>query len=140
MQTERLDYEVGGLAYRRHASGVHEFRFRSVTTSSVDAWFETISAIESHARLYKEHICALYAVQGLWPTPYATQRIIAMSRKTSPQIRASSAVLMDDNAIGIVLVQGILRQIPVRPLQGVQIFFQENDALSWLDERRRCFP
>lgn len=140
MPTERLDYEVGGLAYRHHTNGVHEFRFRSVTTSSVDAWFETLSAIENHARLYKEHIRALYAVQGLWPTPYATQRIIAMSRKTSSQIIASTAILMEDNAIGIVLVQGILRQIPMRPTQGIRIFFQESEAMDWLEERRRAFP
>lgn len=138
MKTERLDYEVGGLAYRRHPNGVHEFRFRSVTTSSVDAWFDTLTAIENQARLYQEHVRSLYHVQGLWPTPYATQRIIAMNRQTSSSLKTSTAVLLDDDAIGIVLVQGILRQLPTSPHKSIQIFFQEHDAMQWLDERLRA--
>ena len=139
MKTEHFDYEVNGLAYRRRADGIHEFYFRVVTTASVDAWYETVSAIEKQARLRNEHVCSLYHVQGLWPTPYATQRIIAMTRQTHHDLITSTAILLNDNAIGIVMVQGILRQIPARPSQGIQIFFQDEDALAWLDERRKTF-
>jgi hypothetical protein len=137
MKTELFDYEVNGLAYRRRAEGIHEFYFRVVTTASVDAWFETLTAIERNARVCKEHVCSLYHVEGLWPTPYATQRIIAMTRQTLPTLFASTAILLNDNAIGIVLIQGIIRQIPTRPSQNIQIFFQEADALQWLQERKR---
>ena len=134
-----LDYEVGGLSYRRRADGIHEFRFQVVTTVSVDAWFETASAIESYARVKNEHIRSLYRIHSLWPTPYAAKRIIELTRKTSPALRISTAVLMDDHAIGIVVVQALLRQIPVSAsrLNMNQIFFQEEDALHWLEERRK---
>jgi hypothetical protein len=114
MKTEQFDYEVNGLAYRRRSDGTHEFHFKVVTTSSVDAWYETLSAIEKQAQMRKEHVCSLYHVQGLWPTPYATQRIISMARQTHPSLVTSTAILLNDNAIGIVMVQGILRQIPER--------------------------
>jgi hypothetical protein len=135
-----LDYEVGGLSYRRRADGIHEFRFQVVTTMSVDAWFETASAIESYAHVKNDHIRSLYHIQGLWPTPYATKRIIEMARKTSSGQRLSTAILMDDHAIGIVVVQAILRQIPPSPsrLNMSQIFFQEDEALHWLEERRKA--
>lgn len=136
MQTD-LDYEVGGLSYRRRADGIHEFRLQVVSTVSVDAWFETGSAIESHARVTNEHVRSLYNVQGLWPTPYATKRIVELSRKTAPTLRASTAVLMDDHAIGVVIVQALLRQLPSNRINMNQIFFHEDDALRWLEDRRK---
>ena len=136
MQTD-LDYEVGGLSYRRRADGIHEFSFQVVTTMSVDAWFETTEAIQNHAQLTNEHVRALYRIHGLWPTPYAAKRIIDMTRKTSPTLRVSTAVLMDDHAIGIVVVQALLRQIPLSRLKMNQIFFEEAEALHWLEERRK---
>lgn len=132
-----LDYEVGGLSYRRRADGIHEFRLQAVTTMSVDAWYETASAIENHARVTNEHIRSLYHIHGLWPTPYATRRIVELSRKTSPHTRISTAVLMDDHAIGVVVVQALLRQVPCTRLNTSQIFFQEDEALHWLEERRK---
>lgn len=137
MQTE-LDYEIGGLSYRRRADGIHEFRLQVVTTMSVDAWFETASAIESYAQVTNEHIRSLYRIYNLWPTPYAAKRIIELSRKTAPNMRVSTAVLMEDQAIGIVVVQALLRQIPASRLKMNQIFFQEDEALRWLEERRKA--
>jgi hypothetical protein len=136
MQTD-LDYEVGGLSYRRRADGIHEFRLQVVTTISVDAWYETVSAIESHARITNEHVRSLYHVHGLWPTPYAAKRIMEMSHKTSSNLRVSTAVLMEDNAIGVVVVQALLRQIPSTRLNMNQIFFQEEEAVLWLEDRRK---
>jgi len=137
MQTD-LDYEVGGLSYRRRADGIHEFGFQVLTTMNVDAWFETTEAIEKHAQLTNQHVRALYHIHGLLPTPYAAKRIIDMTRKTSPTMRTSTAVLMDDHAIGIVVVQALLRQIPASHLKMNQIFFEEAEALHWLEERRKA--
>ena len=136
MQTD-LDYEIGGLSYRRRADGIHEFRLKAVTTVSIDAWYETVTAIEAHARVTNEHICSLYHVHGLWPTPYAAKRIVEMSRKTAPHLRLSTAVLMNDDAIAIVTIQALLRQIPTTTLNTHQIFFQEEEATHWLNERRK---
>src|SRR5688572_12767956 len=132
MNTE-LDYEVGGLSYRRRADGIHEFRLQVVTTVSVDAWYETASAIESYAHVTNEHIRSLYRIHSLWPTPYATKRIIELTRKTSPTLRISTAVLMDDHAIGVVIVQALLRQVASTRSNMNQIFFHEEDALHWLE-------
>ncbi|GEM_PF-2627071 len=137
MTTERLDYEVGGLAYRRRADGIHEFRVFTVNNASVDAWYETVMAIARQARHTDEHVRTLYHVEGLWPTPYAAQRIINVNREVPRDLRLSTAILLDDNAISVVIVQGLIRQLPTEAHKLVHIFFQVGEALHWLEERRK---
>lgn len=132
--------ELPGFISQRTPDGIYKFTIRDMKPASVDAWFETLMAIEAEIVPQDGHMRCIYTMYGVWPSPYTIKRVLEASRKAPETLKASSAiVLVNTPSIAVRIVQSLLRQMPVYALQARQIFFNEADALRWLNARHAAF-
>lgn len=133
---QHLTFTTSALEYHYRDDDIHEFIFHSVADETIDLWVSTIHKIKPIAVESSAHIRSIYNIQGLWPTPYATRQAIAVNRLLPKHIRNSTALLMDDNSMGLTVAQMILRYMPSHTTQSRRIFFHTDEALRWLEDRR----
>jgi len=131
-----LEQETSTFSYHFRQDGIHEFLFHAVTPVEVNQWIDTTQHMKPFVIEHQLHVRALYHMAHVWPTPYAIRNATETIRQLPKTIPTSTALLLDDSNILITLVQMFLRQMPVRAMQSRRIFFQEDSAIQWLEERR----
>jgi len=130
------DSPLTGFSSQQTPEGIHKFYVHDTKPPSVDLWFETLMQIEEGIIKCDGHMRCLYYMYGVWPTPYTIKRVLEASRRAPETLKASSAVFFIDTPnLAVRIVQSLLRQMPSYALQARQIFFNEAEALAWLEER-----
>lgn len=129
-----------GFSSQQTPDGITIFHIRDMKPASVDAWFETLMALEADLFPQDGHMRCLYRMDGVWPTPYTIKRVLEASRKAPETLKSSSAiVMMQSNGVAVRMVQSLFRQMPAYATQSRQIFFHEADAMRWLASRHAAF-
>jgi hypothetical protein len=132
-----LQQETSTFYYRYREDGIHEFSFRAMTQIEIDNWSEIARRIKPTVVENRLHLCSLYRLTGVTPNAYTIRNAMQIINHLPKTLPVSTAMLLDGSSITTIIAQMFLRQLPVRALQARQIFFQEEDALHWLAERRK---
>jgi hypothetical protein len=131
--------DLPGFTTQKTPEGIHKFYIHNMKPASVDAWFDTLMAIEKEIIAQDGHMRCLYYLYA-WPTPYTIKRVLEASRRAPETLKSSSAIfLVESSGVGVRIIQSLLRQMPVYAMQARQIFFKEADALAWLQIRHASF-
>lgn len=128
-----------GLVYQLNEAGIHEYHFYDLKPATVDNWQASVAQIDQDGFERGEHVRFLFYIYNLWPTTYSTQRSLAASKQLPPAHKYSTAIVLQGyNTIALKMMQMVLRQMPQGEggHQVRQIFFNEAEALKWLDERQ----
>ena len=127
-----------GVIYRHDTrTSIHEFHVWDMRPASVNQWFDSLSELEQTALESQEHLCCLYFIYGIWPTPYAIKRILDLSRQSPPALMLSSAIVPIGCTEEIIrMLEDTLRQLPAYSDYKRQIFLFAGEAAEWLHERR----
>ena len=130
MTFSNLNEDTSTFSYRFRDNGIHQFVFRAVTPVEVNKWIDTTQRMKPIAIAHNLHIRSLYHMRGVLPSPYAVRNALETIRQLPKTMPTSTALLVNDSNIVIILVQMILRQAMPHALQSRQIFFQEDEALA----------
>ena len=132
--------QLPGFTSQQTSDGLYRFFIRDMKPASVDAWFDMLMTLQAEVFAANGHMRVLYTLYGVWPTPYTIKKVLEASRNAPENLKSSSAILLvEANGVTVRILQSMFRQMPVYASQSRQIFFDESDALRWLDERHAAF-
>ena len=128
---------VPGMHIETTEDGILIIRVDNVRRETVDALCELMRAFDLEGAALKRHNRSILALsKHVYPTPYATQRLVALAKSTPPELRESQAVVVSDSVVAR-LVRMLVGKLDNKARQAVNVFFNEQDGLLWLRERTR---
>jgi len=128
---------VQGLHTETTDDGIFIIRVDNARRETVDALCTLLHHFDLEGLALNRHNRSLLVLSNhVYPTPYATQRLIALARSTPPQLIESHAVVVTDSVVAR-LVRMLIGKLDNKARQATNIFLSEQDGLTWLRERTR---
>ncbi|MBX3083994.1 MAG: hypothetical protein KF716_20325 [Anaerolineae bacterium] len=128
---------VQGIRTETTDDGIFIIRADNARRESVDALCVLLHNFDLEGLALSRHNRSMLVLSShVYPTPYATQRLIALARTTPPQLLESHAVIVTDSVVAR-LVRMLIGKLDNKARQVTNIFLNEQDGLQWLRERAR---
>ncbi|MBX3066859.1 MAG: hypothetical protein KF726_28015 [Anaerolineae bacterium] len=126
--------KAGITSYWR-SDGIFVIKVADATRPTADVLRDTLINFDQEGWEQQRHNLSLVDIRGIFPTPYATQRVMEASDKTPPDLRESQAILVDRTAL-FQLVRMLIGKLTPKSREVTHIFFAEAEAIHWLYQRR----
>jgi hypothetical protein len=125
-----------GFTVTWHEDDYFVYHFADGTRETIDAWFEVSHAHDVEFAQSGQHLARIILFASLiLPSPYAITRATRLSNQTPPNLRESSAFVVE-NELAYTLVSALVSNLQEKKVRdSTRIFRSESEAAAWLRNR-----